>query len=244
MRVLTGTSGFGYRAWKGRFYPPDLPAARMLAYYASRLPVVEVNATFRRLPTPEMLAGWSAQVPPAFVFALKAPQRITHVDRLAGTAGTVSALYRAAAELGPALGAILYQLPPTFRKDVPRLQEFLAMLPAGGRAAFEFRHPSWGSDDVYATLAAANAAWCATDTDEGSSPLVATASFGYLRLRRTGYQQQDLRAWVERVLAQPWGDALVFFKHEDDARGPAFALAVQEILGGQASTEARPPSHP
>ncbi len=238
MRVACGTSGFSYPAWKGSFYPADLPARRMLSSYASRLDAVEANVTFRRLPRPEMLAAWHSQVPPRFVFALKAPQRITHVDRLVGAESTVAALYRAAAELGANLGAVLYQLPPTFRKDVPRLRDFLALLPAPSASAFEFRHPSWYADDVFAVLAAAGAALCVAETDDGATPLVATGRLGYLRLRRTRYESRDLHAWAERILGQAWEDALVFFKHEEEARAPTFALTLRDIV--ERSSDPRP----
>jgi uncharacterized protein YecE (DUF72 family) len=235
MKVLAGTSGFSYPAWKGTFYPEGLPARRMLAWYASRLDSVEANATFYRLPKPETLASWRAEVPDGFVFALKAPQRVTHVKRLRDVDAVVAAFYRAAAELGPALGTVLYQLPPSQRKDVPRLRDFLATLPSG-RTAFEFRHPSWLADETYAALADRGAALCVADSDEATTPLVATASHGYLRLRRARYEPADLRAWAERILSQSWREALVYFKHEDEARGPVFALELREVLG-QARTE-------
>ncbi len=231
MRVLTGTSGFSYAAWKGTFYPADLPARRMLEHYAARLPAVEANATFYRLPKPETLAGWHASVPAGFVFALKAPQRVTHVKRLRDADEVLRTFYRAAAELGATLGPVLYQLPPSFRKDLPRLEDFLSALPAGGRAAFEFRHASWFSDDVYALLRSRGAALCVADTEDGSTPFVATARFGYLRLRRAEYPRSTLGSWAERILAQRWDEAVVFFKHEDEARGPAFALEMRDVLG-------------
>lgn len=231
MLILTGTSGFSYDAWRGSFYPPQLPARQMLSWYASRLPTVEVNATFYRLPRPDTLAGWRSQVPSGFTFALKAPQRITHVKRLRESSELVGALHRAAAELGSTLGPILYQLPPSFRKDVPALQDFLAGLPPRSRPAFEFRHASWFSDDVYAALRAGSAALCVADTDEGTTPLVPTAPFGYLRLRRAEYQDRDLRDWAARILPQPWSEAVVYFKHEDEGRGPALAQAMAAVVG-------------
>ncbi len=245
MQVLTGTSGFSYPAWKGAFYPPDLPSRRMLGHYASRLDTVEVNATFYRMPRADALAAWRADVPAGFVFALKAPQRVTHVKRLRDVEAAVSAFYRASAELGPALGAVLYQLPPSLKKDLPRLQDFLALLPHGARASFEFRHASWLSDDVYAALSAQGAALCLAEDDEAATPAVATADFGYLRLRRSEYGEEELRAWGERILAQRWSEALVYFKHEDEARGPAFALALRDLLGRPEQPRAQAPAlHP
>jgi uncharacterized protein YecE (DUF72 family) len=230
MRVLAGTSGWSYPAWKGRFYPADLPASRMLGAYAARLPTVEVNATFYRMPQARTLAGWRAEAPPSFVFALKAPQRITHVKRLAGVEEDVSYFLRSAAELGSALGPVLWQLPPSARKDLPRLRDFLALLPRGARAALEFRHASWLSDDVLAELAGAGAALCLADDEERSTPPVATAPFGYLRLRRQDYDDAALARWAETIARQPWGEAFVFFKHEDEARGPDYALRFTTLV--------------
>ncbi len=237
MRILAGTSGWSYAPWKGPFYPPDLPSARMLAWYAAHLPTVEVNATFHRMPRAEQLASWRAQVPAGFRFALKAPQRITHFARLAGVEEPVRAFLGAAAELGDALGPVLWQLPPSLRKDVGRLSDLLALLPRGARAAFEFRHPTWLDDEVLALLAGAGAALCVADTEEGTTPLVATGRFGYLRLRRPDYGDADLARWLERIRGQAWDEAWVFFKHEDEARGPAFALRLAALGGDHRAAE-------
>ncbi|HET8539876.1 MAG TPA: DUF72 domain-containing protein [Anaeromyxobacter sp.] len=230
MRVLAGTSGYSYPAWKGSFYPEKMPASRMLAAYAERLPAVEINATFYRMPAARTLAAWRGQVPPAFVFALKGPQRVTHLKRLAGVADDVGFFHSVAAELGPALGPVLWQLPPSLARDLPRLRDFLALLPRGGRAAFEFRHASWHDDEVLAALAGAGAALCIADDEERSTPAVATAPFGYLRLRRPDYDDAALARWADTVRAQRWDDAFVFFKHEDEARGPAYALRFSALL--------------
>jgi uncharacterized protein YecE (DUF72 family) len=202
----------------------------MLSAYAARLPAVEINATFYRMPQAKTLAAWRGQVPPAFVFALKGPQRVTHAKRLAGAADDVAFFHGVAAELGPALGPVLWQLPPSLGKDLPRLREFLALLPRGGRAAFEFRHASWHDDDVLAALSEAGAALCIADDEERSTAPVATAGFGYLRLRRPDYDDAALARWAETVRAQRWDEAFVFFKHEDEARGPAYALRFGELL--------------
>ena len=230
MRILTGTSGWSYPAWKGRFYPEDLPSTRFLAHYARRLEAVEVNATFYRMPRAETLAAWRGEVAPGFVFAMKAPQRITHRKRLVDVAGDVAFFLRAAAELGPTLGPILFQLPPTLKRDLPRLRELLAALPRGGRFALEVRHESWLSDETFTALAEAGVALCVADTEEGTTPLVATAPFGYLRLRRPDYDGAALARWAERIAAQRWTDALVFFKHEDEARGPEYALRMRDVV--------------
>ncbi len=242
MRILTGTSGWSYPAWKGRFYPADLPSTAMLGWYARRLASVEVNATFYRMPRPAMLAAWAAAVPPGFTFALKAPQRITHRLRLAAAGDAVGWFYRAAAELGAALGPVLFQVPPTSRKDLPRLRDFLALLPRGGRAAFELRHPSWHDAETLEALAAAGAALCvADDPAQAPTPRVATGRFGYLRLRRPDYDDRALEAWAAWIRAQAWDDAFVFFKHEDEALGPAYALRFAERAGAIAPLAAPPP---
>jgi uncharacterized protein YecE (DUF72 family) len=240
VRILAGTSGWSYPAWKGRFYPPDLPATRMLGAYATRLATVEVNNTFYRMPRPATLAGWRAEVPPGFVFALKAPQRVTHFQRLVGVEDAVAYFYRSAAELGADLGPVLFQLPPSLKKDLPRLRDFLALLPRGGRAALEFRHSSWHDDEVLAALADAGAALCIAEDEQAATPLVATASFGYLRLRRPDYDLRALAGWAERIRSQPWSEAFAFFKHEDEARGPEYALRMAELAGHGAAAEPGP----
>jgi uncharacterized protein YecE (DUF72 family) len=207
----------------------------MLSAYAARLAAVEANSTFYRMPRPATLAAWHDQVPPGFVFALKAPQRVTHQQRLAGAEEAIEWFYRAAAELGGALGPVLFQLPPSMKADLARLRDFLALLPRGGRSVFEFRHPSWLDDAVLTALADAGAALCVADTTEGSTPLVATAPFGYLRLRRPDYDDAALAGWAARIQAQAWADTFVFFKHEDEARGPELALRLAELTGASAA---------
>jgi uncharacterized protein YecE (DUF72 family) len=230
MRVAVGTSGFAYKEWKGSFYPADLKDADMLRFYAGRFGTVEINNTFYRMPTEKLLAGWAAQVPADFRFVLKASQRITHMKRLKGAGDDVAYFTRTAATLGQRLGPTLVQLPPNLKKDLPRLQEFLAALPGGWRAAFEFRHASWYDEDVYAALGARNHALCAADTDENAGRLVATADWGYLRLRREAYTETDLAGWAARVRSQPWREAFVFFKHEEAGAGPALAAAFLRAL--------------
>jgi uncharacterized protein YecE (DUF72 family) len=226
MRIVTGTSGWSYPAWKGRFYPAALPATRFLAHYSARLAAVEVNATFYRTPQARILAAWGRQVPAGFLFALKAPRRITHRKRLEHVGEDVAHFVGVAAELGAALGPVLFQLPPTAKRDVARLRDLLAVLPEGVRTAFEFRHGSWLADDVLAVLTDAGAALCVADTEETTTPLLATGTFGYLRLRRRDYDREALARWLERIRAQPWTEAFVFFKHEDEARGTGYALAL------------------
>jgi uncharacterized protein YecE (DUF72 family) len=223
MRVLAGTSGFSYKEWKGSFYPEDLPAEEMLAYYAAKLPAVEINNTFYRMPKPALLEGWAAQVPADFRFILKASQRITHRKRLKEAGDEVAYFFQTAATLGDRLGPTLVQLPPNLKKDLPRLEAFLGVLPEGARAAFEFRHASWFEDDVYAALRAKGAALCIAEDEELATPLVATAPWGYLRLRRQDYDDAAVAAWAEKVRGQAWSEAFVFFKHEDAGSGPRLA---------------------
>ena len=230
MRVFTGTSGFSYDGWSGAFYPEDLPANERLAFYATKLPAVEINNTFYRMPKPELLAGWAAQVPKTFRFALKAPQRITHIKRLKDAAEEVRFLTGSARQLGACKGPILFGLPPNLKKDLPRLDTFLALLPSDVEAAFEFRNATWLDDEVFTLLRAAGAALCVADDEKGTTPLVATAKWRYLRLRREDYAAADLDAWAARLASVEWDSAYVFFKHEDEARAPELARGFQERL--------------
>ena len=233
MRMLTGTSGFSYKEWVGPFYPEKTPASAMLRYYAERFPTVEINNTFYRMPDTSLLERWAQEVPAEFAFTLKVPQRITHIKRLKGVESDVAEFTRRAAVLGDRLGMLLFQLPPSLRKDLPRLRDFLGALPPGRRVALEFRHDSWRDDEVYETLRERGAALCVTDTDEdGASPFVCTSEDAYLRLRRTQYTESDLRAWADRIAAQSLARAWVYFKHEDEALAPRFALLLAETWRG------------
>ena len=204
----------------------------MLAYYAERFPTVEINNTFYRMPTPPVLEAWAAQVPAHFRFAVKAPRRITHDHRLANVADDVAHFLEVTSTLGARRGSLLFQLPPNFRRDDDRLSAFLGLLPAGVRVAFEFRHASWFDDVVYALLSSRNCALGVTETDDGgTSPVVATADFGYARLRRTEYTDAELSDWLARLDAQNCAETYVYFKHEDDARGPEFASRLRALAG-------------
>lgn len=231
-RVLAGTSGFSYPPWRGHFYPEDLPARDMLGFYARSLGTVEINHTFHRLPTPALLTGWARQTPPSFRFALKAPQRITHQLRLRDAGDVLSQFCNVAARLGRKLGPLLFQLPPYLRFDPGRLADFLAAFPAGVLPAFEFRSASWFNDETYGLLTKHRAALCIADAETLTTPVVATAPVGYLRLRRADYVDADLDAWAARVReAKRWKLVYVYFKHEDAARGPALARAFLARLG-------------
>lgn len=224
MNLQVGTSGFSYKEWKGSFYPEDLPAKEMLAYYSSRLPAVEINNSFYRMPQKSMLENWKEQVPAHFRFSLKASQRITHFKRLNEVSAETHLLIETAGVLGDRLGVVLFQLPPNMKKDLERLASFLEVLPATVRATFEFRHPTWFEDDVLELLSAKNHALCISDTDEmPMSHIDRTADWGYLRLRRVKYLKKVLQEWLERIHAQKWSDTYVFFKHEDEATGPRLA---------------------
>ncbi len=232
MEVRVGTSGWNYPEWKGSFYPETIKPAAMLPFYAGRFSTVEVNNTFYRMPTATVVEGWAAAVPPAFTFVLKAPQRITHFARLRDVDEPLRFFCDTARLLGARLGPLLFQLPPNFRADTGRLADVLARLPADVRAAFEFRHASWFTDEVYARLASRNAALCVVDAEEGATPAIATADWGYLRLRAAGYDDQALRGWVETIrrVGAGWRDAFVFFKHEEQGTGPALASRLVTAL--------------
>lgn len=230
MKLYVGTSGFAYKEWKGSFYPHDLPAKQMLRYYGKHFRTVEINNTFYRMPTAALLETWAGEVPADFRFVLKASQRITHQHRLVDADEDVGYLLDVAATLQSRLGALLFQLPPNLKKDVPRLDAFLAQLPAPHRAAFEFRHPSWFDDEVFALLRDHQAALCIAEAEgDLAVPVVATADWGYLRLRRPDYGEAELQAWAQRVRQQGWQEAYVFFKHEESGRGPQLAQRFIEL---------------
>jgi len=224
MNLHVGTSGYSYKEWKGNFYPEDLPAKEMLSYYSRRLPSVEINNTFYRLPQASMVENWKAQVPESFRFSIKATQRITHIKRLKNCAEETTYLMETTALLGDRLGVVLFQLPPNSKKDSERLRDFLDCLPSSARAAFEFRHESWLDDETSDLLRGKNCALVVSDTDEKPlTSITATADWGYLRLRRTAYSDDDLKSWMQLVMEQKWKDAFVFFKHEDEGVGPKLA---------------------
>ncbi len=229
MRVLVGTSGYSYKEWKGPFYPQDLPAARFLGFYAEAFKTVEINNTFYKMPTAKLVDGWASEVPDGFTFALKAPQRITHMAKLKDTGDSVAMLVDTAARLGPKLGPLLFQLPPFMKKDVPRLAEFLEKAPKGVRIAFEFRHATWFDDEVWATLRAHAASLCVAEGEKLETPMVATADWGYVRLRRDEYTDAVIAEWAEKILAQPWKEAFVFLKH-DDGDAPSVARRLIDWL--------------
>jgi uncharacterized protein YecE (DUF72 family) len=230
MELYVGTSGYSYPKWKGSFYPKRLPAKQMLSYYSQSFQSVEINYTFSRVPTIAVLETWAGAVPATFQFVLKAPGQITHRKRLKDAGAALSNFLEIARKLKKRLGPLLFQVPPNFQKDVPRLRAFLALLPRGRRVAFEFRHPSWFDSEVFGLLRKRRVALCIADADDDLKvPFVATTDWGYLRLRRPEYDDAALRKWVRQMRKQDWRDAFVFFKHDDVGKGPAMAKRFVEL---------------
>ena len=241
MQLFVGTSGYSYKEWKGNFYPEDLSDKEMLSYYGTRLSTVEINNTFYRLPKESVLKGWADQVPAEFQFAIKASQRITHIKRLKDAGDETEYLLRIVRVLGPKLGCLLFQLPPNFKKDLARLEQFLKHIPGDTRAAFEFRHTTWFEQDVFDCLKVNGCALCIADADdELEIPFVSTANWGYLRLRREEYSSGDLKKWMKQVQGQGWEKAFVFFKHEDAGTGPKLAAQFLKLSDGTLSDK-KPP---
>ena len=233
MQTWIGTSGFQYPEWKGTFYPEKLPAAKMLGFYCQHFSTTEINYTFRRIPSAATIQRWVEGTPAPFAFSLKASQRITHFAKLRDCGDTLRFFFSIVSALGEKLGPVLFQLPPTCKKDVPLLSDFLREFPQGMRAAFEFRHPSWFADDTYDALRSAGVALCVADSEKLQTPMVATASYGYLRLRREDYQPNDIDGWAEivRQNAASWSDAFIYLKHEESGMGPKLAQQMSERLG-------------
>jgi uncharacterized protein YecE (DUF72 family) len=230
MKSWIGTSGFQYSEWKGNFYPEDLPAAKMLPFYAERFSTTEINYTFHRVPAPKTIENWKQLTPNTFRFSLKAPQKITHWSKLRDCADTLEYFCKVVSGLGERLGPILFQLPPNFKKDADVLSSFLRELPSM-RVAFEFRHESWFDDEIYEALKTRKAALCIADTENLATPKVLTANYGYLRLRREDYNKIDIEHWVDFVRAQQgWDDVFIYFKHEEAGIGPKLATQMIAIL--------------
>ena len=228
MRVIVGTSGYSYKEWKGTFYPEALPASRMLSFYATHFESVEINNTFYRMPNEKTLTTWASDVPDGFTFVLKAPAWIT-LSRKFDAAEGVRRFFEIGSALGSKLGPALFR-----REQVDGLRELLAAVPKGRRVCVEFRPEPALDEDLLTTLRDHDAAFCVADTDEVADPdklLVSTASWGYLRLRRTDYSDGQLAAWARRVQKQAWSEAYVFFKHEDEGKGPVFAKRFLGHLG-------------
>jgi uncharacterized protein YecE (DUF72 family) len=231
--IWIGTSGYNYPEWKGSFYPSDLPTAKMLPYYAARFPTVEINYTFYRMPNEKLVSGWAAQTPSPYKLTLKAPRRITHDSRLRNCGDLVAGFCGVAGTLGDKLGALLFQLPPNFKKDLAVFDAFLEDLPPKVCAAFEFRHPSWLDDEVRDRLAARDLALCIADSETLSTPVNVTAGYAYFRLRDEGYTPDDIARWADTIARETAScrDVFVYFKHEEEGKGPEFARLLMERLG-------------
>lgn len=232
MTIWIGTSGYSYPEWRGSFYPDKMPPAKMFAYYVERLSTVEINNTFYKMPDDKLIDGWAAAAPERFRFTLKAPQRITHILKLKNAEQVLSFFLERAQRLGDRLGALLFQLHPSNKRDDGVLRDFVALLPKGTRAAFEFRNKSWLCDEVYEILAARDVALCIADSEKLSTPIVPTASYGYYRLRDEGYEDADIARWADSIRENEarWKETFVYFKHEDAGKGPAFAKALSALL--------------
>ena len=230
MNLYVGTSGYSYKEWKGTFYPDDLKEKEMLHYYGERFRTVEINNTFYRMPKESVLEAWASDVPADFKFVLKASQRITHMQRLKEAEDSVAYLLKVAKALKERLGPLLFQLPPFMHKDAPRLSDFLRLLPPDCRAAFEFRHQSWFDSEIFDLLRAHRAVLCIAEAENDLEiPFESTADWGYLRLRRPDYGDPELKTWGERIRQQKWSDAFIFFKHEEEGKGPAMAKRFLEL---------------
>jgi uncharacterized protein YecE (DUF72 family) len=228
-KLLAGASGYSFKEWKGNFYPEKIKPEEMLSHYAERLPTVEINNTFYRMPKTSVLENWAGSTPEGFRFAIKASRRITHMARIkAESAEPLAFLYRNLASLGAKRGAVLFQLPPNLKKDLPRLTAFLSLLPEGHGAAFEFRNETWFADDVYDALKSAGAALCLSERENNAPPpLVETAPWGYVRLRLETYSDDDLRQWASKLEAASWREIYVYFMHEPTA--PAYAQTLMRF---------------
>ena len=230
--IWIGTSGYNYPEWKGSFYPADLSAAKMLPYYAARFPTVEINYTFYRMPNEKLVVGRAAQTPSPFKLTLKAPRRITHDSRLKNCGELVKSFCAVAGTLGDKLGVLLFQLPPQSKKDLAVFDAFLEDLPPGAKAAFEFRHASWLDQDVFDRLAARKLALCIADSEKMSTPVRVTADYAYFRLRDEGYTPGDIAAWADTIRRETAAcrDVYVYFKHEEEGKGPEFARMLMDRL--------------
>jgi uncharacterized protein YecE (DUF72 family) len=230
-KLLAGASGYSFKEWKGSFYPEKIKPEEMLGFYGERLPTVEINNTFYQMPKTAVLENWAKATPESFRFAIKASRRITHMSRLKAdsAADSVAYLYKNLVALGEKRGPVLYQLPPFLKKDLPRLTEFLALLPADHRAAFEFRNDTWFSDDVYDALKKAGASLCLSEREDNAPPpLVETAGWGYVRLRLETYSDAELQQWAGRLAATAWNPVYVYFMHEPTA--PAYARSLMGLV--------------
>ncbi len=234
MKIYVGTSGYGYKEWKGNFYPEKISPKEMLRFYSEHLGAVEINNTFYHMPTQSVLKSWAEQVPDDFIFALKAPQVVTHLKRLKDVDEETEYLFRTLSVLGRKLGPVLFQFPKSFRADPHVLEDFLALIPGDVSCAFEFRSATWIDAEIQDLLRKRGCSLCTADSDENpTKEIIHTALWGYLRLRRSDYTDADLSQWRERILSQKWKRAFVFFKHEEEAKGAEMAMRFSELVGSR-----------
>jgi uncharacterized protein YecE (DUF72 family) len=230
VKIYVGTSGYGYREWKGKFYPEKISSKEMLRFYSECLSAVEINNTFYHMPKEGVLSSWAEQVRRDFVFAIKAPQVITHLKRLRNVGAETEYLFRSLSVLNRKLGPVLFQFPKRFRADHPALEDFLDLIPGNMSYAFEFRSPSWLDVEILDLLRERGCSLCIADADENpTNEIINTAPWGYLRLRRSDYTDANLSQWMERILSQKWERAFIFFKHEEEAKGPEMAIRFNEL---------------
>jgi uncharacterized protein YecE (DUF72 family) len=231
MKTYVGTSGYSYKEWKGIFYPEKMSPKDMLRFYSERFGAVEINNTFYHMPTESVLTSWASQVPDDFIFAFKAPQTITHFKRLRNVESETEYLFRTLSVLGRKLGPVLFQFPKSFHADPALLKDFLVLLPRTMSFAFEFRSPSWLDGGIPDLLREKGCSLCITDSEENpTNEIISTATWGYLRLRRPDYTKADLSQWANKIASQKWEKAFLFFKHEDEARGPEMAVNFRELI--------------
>ena len=225
-RIWFGTSGFSYKEWRPIFYPADLSEKQFLKYYASRFNSVEIDYTFYRMPNAKTIEAWKSATHENFKFTLKASQQITHRQRLKVPSDALDYFLSVVPGLETRLGMVLYQLPPFFKCDLQKLETFLAVLPRGIPAAFEFRHDSWFTSEVYRLLRNHGAALCIHDADDHTTPLELTAPFTYVRLRRTEYPDSLRREWQTRMRhwAENGTEVFGYIKHENNPDAPLIAL--------------------
>jgi len=241
MKIHVGTSGYAYKEWKGKFYPEKISPKEMLRFYSGRLSTVEVNNTFYHMPRESVLTSWAEQVPDDFVFALKAPQVITHLKRLRNVSGETEYLFRTLSVLDKKLGPVLFQFPKSFRADPAGLRDLLGLIPGDTPCAFEFRSSTWLDAEILDALREKGASLCTADADENpAQEIIPTAPWGYLRLRRSEYTDADLSRWLERILAKKWEKAFVFFKHEDEAKGPEMAVRFRALVDSRGKKRSSP----
>jgi uncharacterized protein YecE (DUF72 family) len=231
MIFYVGTSGYSYKKWQGKFYPEKISHHGMLRFYSERLGTVEINNTFYHMPTASVLTSWAQQVPNNFIFAFKAPQVITHLKRLRNVGSEIEYFFRALSVLQNKLGPVLFQFPRSFHADPKALEDFLALIPNHTPCAFEFRCPSWLDVGILDLLCKKGCSLCITDSDEKpTNEIVSTATWGYLRMRRSDYTDADLSQWMERIFLQKWKRVFIFFKHEEEAKGPELAMRFHKLI--------------